>query len=108
MNSRSFLLSFVAFSFLASCATAPVGRDDLVSFLRDGETYRDEIFLKLGDPSAVYEAGRILTYRLGEDEGGYFLLQKRQGFQNVNYSLVLVFDEAGRLIRHALVQVQAP
>ena len=107
MNDRSAGLLLV-FALLAGCASQPIGKHDLVNFLSSGQTDRDEIYLKLGDPSAIYEGGRIVTYRLAKDEGGYFLLQKGPGFQSVIYSLVLVFDETGKLARHALVQVRAP
>ena len=50
----------------------------------------------------------MLTYRLGRDDGGYFLLARTVGFQNVTYSLVLAFDEAGLLRRHSLVSVKSP
>lgn len=93
---------------LAACASAPVGRQDLLSFLQDGQTSRQEVYLALGEPSGVFEGGRILAFRLGQDKGGYFLLQKGPGFQGVNYSLVLVFDDTGQLARHAFVEVRRP
>ncbi|HSM28212.1 MAG TPA: hypothetical protein VK855_08940 [Thioalkalivibrio sp.] len=94
--------------FIVACASAPVGRKDLLIFLQDGQTSRQEVYLALGEPSAVFESGRILAYRLGQDEGGYYLLQQGPGFQGVNYSLVLVFDDTGQLARHALVEVRRP
>jgi hypothetical protein len=86
----------------------PLGRQDLLGFLQDGQTPREEIYMVLGEPSGVYEDGRILTYRLARDKGGYYLVQKGQGFESVNYSLVLVIGETGHLARHALVEVRRP
>lgn len=51
-----------------------MGQRDLLDFLEDGRTTREDALLALGDPSASYETGRILTYRLARDDGGYFLV----------------------------------
>ncbi len=39
----------------------------LLDFLKDGQTTKEVVVLKLGQPSAMLESGRILTYRLGEE-----------------------------------------
>jgi hypothetical protein len=93
---------------LGACATTPVGQPDLLTFVEDGRTTREQVFLALGEPSATYEDGRILTFRLARDEGGYFLVEKAPGFRSVKYSLVLAFDDAGLLRRHSLVAIKAP
>jgi len=93
---------------LAACSTQPIGRKDLLEFLSDGVTRRDEALLKLGEPSAKYESSRILAYRLRKDEVGYVLLAHRDNWYGVQYSLILVFDDQGILNRHALVQVNSP
>ncbi len=85
-----------------------VGQADLLTFIEDGQTTREQVFLALGEPSATYDDARILTFRLGRDDGGYFLLEKAPGFRSVKYSLVLAFDDAGLLRRHSLVAVKAP
>jgi len=90
------------------CATTPIGQPDLLGFIEDGRTTREEVFLTLGEPSATYQAEGILTYRLGEDEAGYFLVDKRPGFLGVRHSLVLAFDDSGLLRRHSLVTIKAP
>lgn len=104
---RLFTALFLAV-LLGACATTPLGRSDLLGFIRDGQTTREETYLHLGEPTAFYEGGRIMSFRLGEDGGGYFLLAKSPGFSGVRSSLILVFDESGVLKRHALVQVKAP
>ncbi len=93
---------------LGACASTPVGQPELLTFIEDGQTTREQVFLALGEPSATYEDGRILTFRLARDEGGYFLVEKASGFRSVKYSLVLAFDDAGLLQRHSLVTVKAP
>jgi hypothetical protein len=93
---------------LVGCATLPpVSADkNLLKDVVTPGTLRETILLKLGEPSASFEAGRILTYRIGEDaERGYFI-RDRQGFwTNIRYSLVLVFDEKGQLAKHTLVLI---
>lgn len=93
---------------LAACATEPTGRADLLDFLHDGATPRDEVYLHLGEPSAQYENGRILAYRLKSDEGGYSAVAKRDDWSGTKFSLILVFDDSARLAKHSLVPVQSP
>lgn len=85
------------------------GDKELLSFLVVG-TSREAVLLRLGEPSASFEQGRILTYRIGSNnEQGYFLLDRRVQFVNIDdtrFSLVLVFDEKGGLSKQALVRVQ--
>lgn len=105
---KSHALAMVALlAALGGCATAPIGKRDLLDFLQDGKTTREEVFVHLAEPSATFEGERILTYRLEEDEGGYSLLGARSQNWSGKYSLVLVFDENGVLRRHSLVRVQA-
>jgi hypothetical protein len=95
---------------LASCMpTVPFADPNLLSFLRMGETTRQDVLLMLGQPSASFEQERILTYRLGQDSTqGYYLVTPSQfsQWQNVHYSLVLVFDANGRLEKQRLVPVR--
>jgi hypothetical protein len=91
---------------LAGCASAPIGRADLLGFIQDGQTTREETYLRLGEPAAFCEAGQIMSFRLGKDEGGYFPVEKATGFVDVRYSLIMVFDERDVLRRHSLVQVK--
>ena len=101
---------------LAACASEPVGHKDLLDFLSDGATRREDVQLKLGEPIARYESDRILAYRLSVDEAGYVLVKPRNlqvhnlinDWKGVRYSLILVFDQNGVLRRHSLVEVHAP
>jgi hypothetical protein len=91
---------------LAACATSPpIGKKDLLNFLSDGVTRRDDVLLKLGEPSTTYESMRILAYRLRKDEAGYVLVNFRTAWSAASYSLILVFDDQGVLRQHALVEV---
>ena len=95
-------------ALLTGCATIPQGRTDLLSFIEDGKTTREETYLKLGEPTGLYEEGKIMSYRLDKDEGGYFLVEKSIGFRGVKTNLIMVFDEQGMLKKHSLVQVKKP
>jgi hypothetical protein len=98
----------LGFALLGACASTPMGQPDLLAFIEDGRTTREQAFLALGEPSATYEDGRILAFRLGQDKAGYFLVEKAPGFTGVKYSLVMSFDDAGLLRRHSLVAIKAP
>jgi hypothetical protein len=92
---------------LAACSTPPIGHRDLLNFLRDGATRRDDVYLHLGEPSARYEDSGILAYRIGRDDGGYFSAGgSRADWSIAPWSLVLAFDSGGVLVRHSLVEVR--
>src|SRR6266404_9929626 len=93
--------------WLAGCATPiPGASPNLLKFLQIGKTTREEVLLKLGQPSASFEHELILTYRVGEDikQGFYVVTPKAvMPWQQVRYSLVLVFDAGGILQKQNLV-----
>lgn len=92
---------------LGGCASDPRGAPDLLDFLRDGATLREDAHLRLGEPSAQYESGRILAFRLARDQGGLYCVTPGEWSPD-SYSLILVFDAKGVLSRHSLVQVRYP
>jgi hypothetical protein len=108
---RSFCiaLSALAVSLVAACAgPVPIrgARPDLLAFLIDGQTRREEVLLTLGQPSGSFEKEQILTYRVGHDsEQGYYVIDTRS-WDGVRYSLVVVFDDKGFLRAHKLVAVR--
>jgi hypothetical protein len=104
------------------CATPKVHPGDpqlilesnLLGFLQDGVTTREDVILRLGIPSAQIEGEKILMYQLKADESGkWHLIAPRW---NVNTglrtwsegtsSLVLVFGQNGVLRKHSLVIAQ--
>lgn len=105
---KSVLVTVIFVSLLHGCISkSPQGDIDLLSFLADGKNQRTEIMLRLGEPSAVFQDERILTYRLGGNEKeGYYICQRRAGWEQESYSLVLVLDEYGILLSHSLVRVR--
>jgi hypothetical protein len=100
------LLLLVA--LVSACATTPLGRADLLDFIEDGKTSREQTYLSLGEPTSLYEEGRILCFRLGQDGGGYFVVGKGWGWAGIKTSLIMAFDDEGVLSRHSLVQVKGP
>ncbi len=115
MNAKNLLVLALA-STLVGCATTPPplkGRPDLLNFLSDGKTTRSEAIIALGQPSGRFEAEKILTYRLGFEprNNGYYIVERQtttSGWPTwiaTKFSLVLVFDDAGILWQHSLVEV---
>ena len=96
--------------WLGGCATTPPPPADphLLDFLRDGQSTKETVVLKLGQPSALLESGRILTYRVRQEKDrGYFLREaSATNWCELKFSLVLVFDPAEVLERHSLVEVR--
>lgn len=106
------LLTLVAVGFLltgtAGCSTpAPQGQADLLDFIKDGSTTKQEVRQRLGEPGATYVQDRVLTYRLSRDGGGYYALANKSDWTGVCSNLVLDFDADGLLRRHSLVQISA-
>jgi hypothetical protein len=100
---------------LLGCATPgpvrPVPDTGLLDFLEDGKTTKQMAFEKIGQPSGTYENGRILTYRIGSEEGkGYYIVDAgpsgQVSFKKSKHSLVLIFNNNGILIKHSLVNVR--
>ena len=115
MNSKLLLVLTLALA-LVGCATTPPplkGSPELLSFLADGKTTRTEAIMTLGQPSGRFESEKILTYRLGFEprNSGYYVVEREttaNGWPTwtaAKFSLVLVFDDAGILLKHSLVKV---
>jgi len=88
----------------AACAEVPpLGHVDWLDFLQPGTTTRAVVADRLGTPDATFEGGRILTYWVAADAGGYF---KPRQHDLRTHSLVLVFRHDDVLDRHSLVKVR--
>lgn len=90
-----------------------------LEFLKDGETTKETVILRLGSSFVTFEEQRILSYRLGKTREGYFALARSgqpasrlavnepagpgwlSGLEG-KWNLILVFDEMGILRKHAL------
>jgi len=99
------LCTLFVFGGCVTLPPVPADKNLLISVATG--TSRETILLKLGEPSASFEQGRILTYRIGaDDDQGYFLLDRQVRWTNTKYSLVLVFDGKGFLTKHNLIPVR--
>jgi hypothetical protein len=89
-------------------------KSELLAFIQDRVTTREEVVLRLGIPSAQFEGEKILTYQLHVDQDGKWHLVAPQisgttGFREWRQgtcSLVLVFGGDGVLRKHSLVTAQ--
>jgi len=102
------LICGAALLLVTGCATAPpVGQRDLLAFVTDGVTAKSDVFLRLGPPGREFEGGRIATWRVAEDEGGYYVVASAtDGWRGSRHEFVVVFGADGRVERHSLVQLR--
>lgn len=124
----------LALSFLAGCAperVAEIAADakerELLAFLVDGKTRKDEVLSRLGKPTGTFEDGRILTYRmvLHSEKGfvpfvrfvglqldsGYAARAQQGGMQRSHaptwkgyYQIILVFDAEDAMEKHKILK----
>jgi hypothetical protein len=85
------------------CATHKLQGDrDLLSFIEDGHTTKEQVELKLGEPTAQCSSGKIIIYRLqGNTQSGYQIVR----FYHC-CSLILVFDEQDILKKHSFIKMR--
>jgi outer membrane protein assembly factor BamE (lipoprotein component of BamABCDE complex) len=116
---RKIIIFVTAIAFMgmpAGCATPKIQVADAqlllnseLAFIKDGETTREEVSLKLGVPSAQLEGDRILMYQFRTSEDGKWNLVSPifsgnlRGWGSGTSSLVLVFDTRGILQKHSMV-----
>jgi hypothetical protein len=119
-----FLTAVCSITALLGCSATPKTEvveeqefQELMPFIRDGITERQEILNRLGEPESVYEDERIVVYWLEEYIGGHFRPIPRRdlprdeqaaglAFELGLYNLVLVFDSNDWLERHSLVFIR--
>lgn len=100
-----------ALVFLSLCCCSHVARldaekaDKRLHFVHDGQTTRQEVIGRLGQPHATFESDRIVTYLL---EGSHSGLIVAQEYEDIQFHLVLVFGPDQVLERHSLIRVWPP
>jgi len=108
------IASLIALVLTGCVSESPKGQAQLLHFLTDGLTTRQDVIVTLGQPSARFEKERVFTYRLGYEPKtrGYYIVEREPPNEagwstwcRAKQSLVLVFDEAGLLRKHSLVEV---
>jgi len=107
----SFLLFACATPHIQTKAPGYLAKTEL-RFLKIGETPREDIIVKLGQPASSFEDGRILIYLISIDDKGRATLHAPRtvgksvwGWDDGD-SLVLVFREDGVLRRISVVGSQ--
>ena len=119
-RSHPVLAALLALS-LAACRAEGVYTDHseleaaaLSAFL-SAETTREELLLALGLPAAQFEGERILCWRMVLSGEGVLRPvgpeldgddPRMRAWGPAEFSLVLVFDDAGRVAKHSLVKVK--
>lgn len=110
----------VTLVYLFSCTNKlyiadPEFEKKYLPFLIDNKSNREELILKLGEPSWVFDNGRIFTYRISIDNKGNITPLRVTNDKNNQviaysnpvylkyYSLVLVFSETNILEKHSLL-----
>ena len=109
---RVTILSLIVY-WLSGCAAQQMTPQQVLSgplgFLKEGQTTREQVMLRLGSPHSDFETARIFTYRLGEDGKPVeeYRDMERAGAADVPtlvaYHLVLVFTPNNVLERYSLV-----
>ena len=118
---RSAAIGFLIILLLSGCAETRLQTvDDSIlaqqlSLLEDGKTTKEDILLKFGIPSALFEGERILTYRLrfNQKENRFEVVSREVDRRDprfaewlqTEYNLVLVFDEKHILQKHSMLRI---
>ena len=85
-----------------------------LAYLQDGKSTREDLLLRLGEPSGQFESQRILTYRMYSDSNGKSGVVRKESFpadpqrpnwEGTLFNLVLVFD-GSTLARHSVVPIK--
>jgi len=97
----------------------PASARTLFTYLEIGKTTKAEAVDRLGGPSAEFEGGRILTFRLRLDRGKGDRVEavvaprevdpedaRFSRWTRATHSLVLVFDQERVLVRFGLLEVK--
>jgi hypothetical protein len=95
-----------ATALVLGCASTPVGKKELLSVLGHETATRAEVRAQLGEPSASFESSRVIAYRLGENESGYFVVPHANGWDGVRYDLLVEFDAHDIVTAHRLITVR--
>lgn len=109
------LLFFVSTLGCSTGVTTESIQQRWLPFLADGQTKKIVVLSRLGRPSAEFQKGRIITYRLQMDHKDVlrpvsqgldeFVIDRRLYGVKPMFSLVLIFDDDEILRQHSLVNI---
>lgn len=117
VSSVPLLLSFAtAITLMVGCVSyrsvmSQDARHELIPFINDGNTTRDEMKQRLGEPSEVFKQGRIWIYFLklkdAEDANQDRLVACGAGTRTCpDYQLVLSFADTDVVQKHSLIRIR--
>jgi hypothetical protein len=121
LQAHYILFSLALIIIVAGCATPhiqsvdpkPLFNSKLLGFIHNGVTTKEEVLIKLGNPSGQFEGERIFTYQLRVDQiGDWHLVAPHinanglREWPNKTCSLVLVFGDDEVLQKHSLVEAK--
>ena len=97
----SSLVLIVIFVLSASCAPkrqvmSPQFVGEKLGYLQDGRITRQEIINHLGNPSYLFEEGRIVVYIWSDERTDSMAV----------YNIVLIYSEGDVLAKHSVVRVR--
>lgn len=125
-------------TLVGGCVAQPTqstGRPVRLEFLQNGPVSRASADRYLGPPSATFDQGRVVTYRLSQTTEGYFIVPQAVDphasstkpkhlngssssgdanfeapidWQGITHDLVLAFDETGRVSEYRLIAIHQP
>lgn len=94
-------------SLLCGCGLLQkqTGDPHLTAFLTNSGVDQEEVYERLGEPAESLQNDQIYTYRLRRDKRGFNLVPTDKGWDPVTHSLVVLFDDKGRLTEHHVVNI---
>ena len=102
----SCLLLIVGCTTYHTKSAKPTAGFGIVSFLRPGDTTREELRKEWGPPAEELLGGRIMFYRLAGRGDSLRFVAERGLWIDSRYNLVVVFNEGGILQKSAMVKVR--
>lgn len=113
MRSLLVVTAVTVASALAACAAVPVGHKDLLAFLQEPGVSRHEVVNRLGAPSDAFDNCRVLTYRIAQNDSGYYIVAQEHNAmrgikEGVPYDAVITFDDQGIVQKFNVAPVQYP
>lgn len=99
-------LALVIVMASAACTTGASHRSFDYKQLVTGKSNRDEVLSMLGTPSKRFENNSVLTYRVSSEGSKHYAVTQTARWDDVAYSLVLVFDDKGVLTEQNWVRAQ--
>ena len=75
---------------VAGCATTPAGSQDLLAFLDREKVSRSEVIAEIGEPSATFEDGRVLMYRLSRGKSGLYVNTGNPSWEGIESELLIL------------------